>query len=129
MKVYVVTEGACSDYRIEAVFSTEELAESFVELYKRAERDCEIEPYEIDKVVESYINTVVAMSRDGNAFRVYREVSGKIGFQFFSISGILFWSVKTKDKERAITVTNEKRVQILAMNLWGNTEAVKDLGL
>ena len=43
-KVYVVTSGCYSDYRIERVFSTRELAEEFCD----RDYDCGVEEYELD---------------------------------------------------------------------------------
>lgn len=48
-KVYIVTEGEYSDYGIEAVFSTKEKANEYVQQHGS---DCRIEEYDIDQEVK-----------------------------------------------------------------------------
>ncbi len=40
---------------------------------------------------------------------------------------LLFWPVRTSDVKRAIKVVDEKRVQLLAMNAWGNDDILAQL--
>ena len=129
MKVYIVTEGSYSERYIVAVFSTVELAENYVALSDKTGSDCDIEPYEVDEITESYITTCVGMHKNGKVFSSYRNINGKVGLLEFDYDDTFWWSVKTEDKERAIKVTNEKRVQILAMNLWGQAKLVEGMGL
>ena len=40
---------------------------------------------------------------------------------------VLRWPVETEDAERAIKVANEKRVQLIALGIWGNNDALGQL--
>jgi len=128
-KVYIVTSGEYSDYQIQAVFSTEEKAQEWIGNNK----DEEIEEYELDKADERYHYIEVGMRKDGTLALApevhwgqklrpsyHTELSPRRG-------ELLFWYVQTQDMERAVKVINEKRVQILAANAWGDWEYLTQL--
>lgn len=121
VKVFVVTQGSYSDYHIEAIFSTKELAEE--------SGQGDINEWELDPPKGGWIiGIIVRMQKDGNVSEFWEERSDTdsnnpyVGFHRYDVDGNLVWSVKTDDKERAIKVVNEKRIQILAMDIWGDTQ-------
>jgi len=69
----------------------------------------------------------VWMAEDGTVRKVVRkhtcvEASGFICWDYTSPdynTKVLSWRVRTGDETRAIKVVNEKRAQLLALDLWG----------
>ena len=131
-KVFIVTAGEYSDYHTEAVFSTNELAEEYS---KRAGDGYDIEEWELDAPMPEALIRVV-MSKEGEvgydgAYGTCRVIIGSCGFQWFKgkdcgeLAGYIAWTVKTDDMIRAIKVVNEKRIQVLALNIWGDAKKVE----
>jgi len=127
-----VTDGSYSDYHIEAVFSTKALAEEYV----RKNDGGTIETYILDERKEIWYGLLVYMDKEGNSS--YGDVlinpylyETEFGFQGFDYEGNLMWCVKSatateEDKKRAVKVANEKRMQILALGLWGDKKAIAE---
>ena len=132
-KVYVVTCGVYSDYEICAVFLDEGLAQNYVAVHSKCssgDGKAEIEEYIADEFSTVWTTTLIHMKRDGTVISKSSCFMGKPGFWCFSLDGQeLVWMVKTENEERAIKVTNEKRAQILALDLWGDNEQVRELFL
>jgi len=132
-KVWIVTSGIYSDYEIEAVFSSRELAEAYVEKFKEvySRDDVRVEEYDLDKPKEKWVLTEVTMSKEGEVLSVWKMMCGswnlEPGFQRFDHEGNLEWIVVTEDEKRAIKVVAEKRAIILAHNAWGDDEKVKEI--
>ncbi len=131
MNIYIVTSGCYSDYDIDAVFSTRELAQQYIGPEPQDESYGQrIEVYPLDIPIEKRTVTTVSMKYNGDVISIHQQENmGTTGFEEFwgPDYPILEWSVRTDEEERAVKVVNEKRMQILALNLWGNTEAVKQL--
>ncbi len=132
-KVWIVTSGEYSDYEIEAVFSTKGLAEDYIQKMNGAGLGSsynDIEGWELDLPIPP-IGWHVYMSSDGGTSSTWLSKlrEGESGFQGFDLYSPphLLWIVKTLDRERAIKVVNEKRVQILALNIWGDMERVREM--
>jgi len=132
LNVYVVTTGDYSDYHIEAIFSTKELADEYV---RRGGDEYEVDEWELDTPIPDALIRV-SMFLDGRVDSVdhviVKEIKGSSeGFYMFteSFNGdvVLIWYVKTDSEERAIKVVNEKRIQILALGIWGDEEKVKQM--
>ena len=126
-KVFILTEGSYSDYHILAVFSTKELAEK----YTKVNPSAGIEEYNLDAPIP-LPQTLVVMQQDGTVIYSRLVHDYDIGFNsFWENRGTkqlcLYYVVETDSIERAIKVTNEKRTQILALNLWGNKTEVSKL--
>lgn len=123
-KAYIITSGNYSDYHIVAVFSKLSTAEEYVSKYNQHTRwdDALVEEWDIDTPVGEHFGLVIRMSKDGEFKESYEFNGREQGFYCFDPKGNLVWRVATFDLERAIKVVNEKRVQILAMNLWGQEE-------
>jgi hypothetical protein len=121
-KVYIVTAGSYSDYHIEAVFSEKEFAEKYVEVAKGllGSNDFGVEEWCLDLPEKEWVLTSVHMSRDGEVKHVAQDLDTNAveGFACFDYENNLVWYVRTRDKERAVKVVNEKRVIILAHDLW-----------
>jgi len=134
-EVYIVVDGHYSDYRIEAVFSTKELAQGYIDIYNKASKwrgDKRIEEYNLDKPEKLELGLAVRMAKDGRVAEVSLAVikdNNNVGFKFFDLDTPinLGWIVATKDKERAIKVVNEKRTQILALGIWGDDAKVREI--
>jgi len=126
-KVYIVTSGCYSDYQINAVYSKEGDAEEYC---RRGGEDYGVETYILDEPIpDSYIS--VRMDIKGRMIDTSSSVGGSPGLISF-INGIrtaeyMRWMVRTDDIQRAVKVVNEKRTQILALNIWGDEEKIREL--
>lgn len=126
-KVYIVTDGDYSDYRIIAAFTREDKAEE----YRRNFEYYSVEEYELDPSTTPIDITTVWMSSDGTVESTWPRVEpvDTSGFVRYanerSNKAVLIYRVNTKDEKRAIKVVNEKRTQILAYDVWGNEELTK----
>lgn len=127
--IYVVTDGMYSDYHIEGVFSTKEKAEDFIQSpygSSHLASNADIEEWEMDNPELLDCHICVKMAPNGDVAYTTLGAGSKRGFGGFSPwwredSGeCLVWYVHTDDEQRAIKVTNEVRLQILAMDLWGD---------
>ena len=83
--VYIVTAGGYADYRIVAVFSTEELAKVRIEK-GQLERAC-IERYDLDPPSEWRSITNVCMRHDGSTFNISTELVYEQGPRLSLFSG------------------------------------------
>jgi hypothetical protein len=137
-KVYAVSSGSYSDYRVDAIFSTKKLAEEFMRIIPHNDYNA-IEEYEIDPVAPDIIKRgysiwSVHMLRDGNTESVKkREIElwtvGNIGHTIWrrsqasaykgkGIPDILTSMVWAKTEKQAIKIVNEHRAQMIANGEW-----------
>lgn len=125
MKVYIVTSGEYSDYGIDAVCSTMEIAEKTKEM-RGSNND--IFGMEVDEMVNMYSDGrtgwQVIMSKTGDVIsgpdkaifdhkcdlRSYPNDNYSVGCYLFNIIA--------KDPAGAIKIANEKRIEIIAANAW-----------
>ena len=131
-KVYIVTEGSYSDYRIVAAFSTKALAVAFCAA-SHGKYDS-IETMELDEPSEWAWVARVRMCRDGELFYPgaairWAEVPYK-SYQTGVSSGSIQWvenhvvvggdhaNEPPDASERAIKVTNELRTRLIATGEW-----------
>ena len=136
-KVYVVTSGEYSDYKIEGVFSNSDKAKEFADFIE--EEPARVEEYELDIPREEWCIYQVYMKQDGTVRMVMQilprtrslicpEHRPTPGFWGYTLDAeALIWRVKTNDREQAIKVVGEKRAIILANNLWGDEEKTRKL--
>lgn len=131
MKVYIVTSGEYSDYSIEAVFSKKKLAEKYIknitDWLPHKSNIYRIETWDIDIPVETTKIIQVHMDKNGNTSWLYHVTNDSSGYRCFDINDNLVWNVNTDSDEKAIKVVNEKRIQILAHNIWKDDNKVKEL--
>ena len=132
MKVYIVTEGSYSDYRMVAAFSTKALAAAFCAA-SHGKYDS-IETLELDEPSEWAWVARVRMCRDGELFYPgasirWTEVPYK-SYQTGVSGGSIQWvenhvvvgadhdNEPPGASDRAIKVTNELRTRLIATGEW-----------
>lgn len=137
-KVFAVSSGSYSDYRIDAIFTTRGKAKAYMEAVPDDDYN-DIEEYELDPPVTDLIKRgysiwLVHMLIDGTTERVeQRELSSyyvsNLGHSIWRRSkapaykgtgtpDILTSTVWAKDSEQAIKIVNEHRTQMIANNQW-----------
>ena len=122
-KVYLVTDGDYSDYRVLGVYSSMEKAEHAKLLYAA---DNDVEEYELDAVPESppgLLAYVVIMELSGDVSHMWQE-SVK-GFKSrwhpgdpYGSAPVAWFRIWARDEQHAVKIANEWRAQIIAMGLW-----------
>lgn len=129
-KIYVVTAGDYSDYRIVAMFSTKKLAQSFIDSFAAStvyDRFNDVEEYELNPF-KSDLSAgrkpyIVRMCKDGQVKQVKLvEASDFHQSDRYSYGNEINISCFANDETHAIKIANERRVQIIAMNRWGIDE-------
>jgi hypothetical protein len=126
-KIYVVSRGSYSDYRVEALFSTEEKADNYISATKARNHswnDPFKEEFVLDCPRKIWTKKYVSIEKNGAALVYYTDVDiydrpGFNGWDNTKSPPALNWIVQTKSDKRAIKVANEKRAQIIALGLWG----------
>lgn len=122
-KIYIVTSGECSLYEIEAVFTTKEIAEDYVQQHGT---DYRVEEYYIDQEVEKKTklleirfsleddSLVEARAFDGctNDFRDERKDTCQVCKPLIGL--IVLFFVDTDSMDRAIKVARERFAAIKA---------------
>lgn len=132
--IYIVTEGTYSEYHIEAVCSTKELAEQIVASMPEYMRvDARVEEYELDALADCMKQGLrrywIKMERDGTVSECdldwphKGETSAEIVYYrwngtFVEKNPFLSVFCLAKDEAHAIKIANEKRAEIIAMNQW-----------
>jgi hypothetical protein len=126
-KIYIVTSGEYSDYHIEAVFSTKELAESYIEDTTSEDNrfydDPTIEIYEIDGYSDmkkrGYKLYYVSMEKDGSVYSInetdWCPHQDELCINRFNR---LTAMVKAKSEKHAIKIVNERRAYLIANDLF-----------
>lgn len=132
-KVFVVTTGSYSSYKIRAVFSKEKLAKNFLK-YLKSVMDYEandlIEEYILDEDTpkswkKGYFSYEVTMSKNGDVLEVIKFsdeedcIKGHIYFYKVGHNDLARFSLFARDEKQAIKIVNEKRAQLIANNSWG----------
>lgn len=123
-KVFMVTDGSYSDYRVLGIYSTKAKAEKAKVLFNA---DNEIDTIDLDvvpKTPRGMLKWVVEMDRNGNVHVVYRENCERptnpvfVYKHFGSDVTYLRATLWAKDEEHAVKIVNEWRTRIVANNLW-----------
>ena len=126
--MYVVTSGEYSDYGIDAIFSSKELAQKFIDSFedRSYSRFNGIEEYPLDpferELKEGYKPYFLRMDKEGNASDIQIEDSA-YGFEDpyengFDVNNGMYIHCYAKDETHAIKICNEKRVQIIESDKW-----------
>lgn len=131
-KVYVVTSGEYSDYGIDAIFSTQELAQKFIDVFSKDKwRSMSVEQWDLDP-----IKTHLKQNRKPYFLRIDKKgnicdlelAENSYGFKEdipeaeISYTADLKWMniyCFADDESHAVKIAGEKRSQILAANIWG----------
>jgi hypothetical protein len=135
--VFIVTSGEYSDYGINAVFSTRELAQAYVDLFpkQRKWKTMDIEEWTLDpnarNLKQGRKPFLVHMKKNGDTLKVeqieehyYVPDSGiKVIFAAPQYEHSEAWGYMTvqcfaDNKTHAVKIANEKRLQLLASNQW-----------
>lgn len=131
-KVFIVTSGSYSDYGIDAVFSSEELAKKFIESFAvSGYMSMDIEEWELNPFDEDLKRGrkpyMLRINKEGHAYDIELEDS-TYGFDcqnrnqkkpFYDNKKSLVLHVFADDENHAIKIANEKRVKILEADAWG----------
>jgi hypothetical protein len=125
-KVWIVTDGCYSDYKIVAVFSEQETAEICA---KAQGPDGRAEEWDLDTGAEQYrqglVRWYVGIYADGATWMAQVGEAGRDGFYVRPNAKTgLVTSMWAKDKEHAVKIANERRAFYVANNLWGQREKV-----
>ena len=138
-RIWAVSSGSYSDYDVHAVFSSEEKAQAYLDEYKKLDSDADLESFDFDPPVPQVITvTEVIMGKDGTVHQILKvneNIScNRIGLCSYYASyrygnDVAVWVINTEDEKTAIKAANEKRAQAIAINVWGNYYATKELGL
>lgn len=118
--LYVVTSGEYSDYGIEAIFSTRELAQSYIDATTSGDRWSQpgIEEWELDPGADDLRAGrklwFVRMDRDGNVPEVRPDRGGSSDSHGFDAIGNMICTVWAADQEHAVKIVGERRARFLA---------------
>ncbi len=128
VKVYVVTSGSYSDYRIEEIFKKKVDAEALASVLSDGNG---VDEWEVNtrRVVPLWS---IWMKRNGDLDEEYGgpHVNTGCGEDIYTYEdGSGEFSILADTLERAIKVANERRAIILSHNLWGDNEKIKELFL
>jgi hypothetical protein len=120
MKVYLVTSGQYSDYRVEAVFSTIERAESYKTgvQYANDVEEYDLDPEEPPRLKEGESLFYVHMMKNGSVdfCRACTEDPSIFVQERWGVQNI--HGATRLDREHAIKVANERRASLLATGNW-----------
>jgi hypothetical protein len=124
LKIYIVTDGIYSDYKICGVYTTKELAQKFVDIYGG-----EIEQWEVDddEVIKNKYNLYkITMDISGNTkeinisndwydyLRINKYDNDITHVRFEEDLTHLDIFVLAKDEQSAIKIANEKRIKYIS---------------
>lgn len=122
-KIFGVSRGDYSDYSVEAIFSTREMAEEAAELIGG-----EVEEFPFDYIPdhpEGKRYYAVAMNIDGTVVLKYLKGIDfddlpKHQIEWFASSDprIVTFRLWAKDEKHAVKVVNEERAKMVATNTW-----------
>ena len=131
-KVFVVTSGTYSNYGIDAIFTTRELAQSFIDAFKADKwKEMVIEEWDLDPnkihLKQNRKPYFLQINKKGDVSYL-RLVNSSYGFKQdmpeakISYTHTLEWmniNCYADDENHAVKIAGEKRSQILAANVWG----------
>lgn len=137
-KIYLVTKGNYSDYRVLAAFSNKSLAEDFISNFTNDDLN-DIEEYELNPKTTDLINRgysvwLVHMLRNGNTeliqkkkLSVYNAVqhdasiwqrTKALAYKGMDVQDVMTVYVMAKSEIHAVKIANEKRIQMIANGQW-----------
>ena len=126
--IFVVTAGEYSDYGIEAMFDEESLAKAYIASVKSSSySQMRIETYNLNphekQLRLGYKCYLVRMTKDGICPEMYQSDTvfdgGDNDTPFFDFNNNLVMTVFAKDKQHALKIVNERRIEIKAFKKWG----------
>jgi hypothetical protein len=125
--IYAVTSGEYSDYGIDSLFDSQELAQSYIDSFNADEYDkMKIEEFKLNpfekQIKKGCLPYFLRMTKEGECTEI-EITSSSHGFgdePRFDIEKNIYHHVFAKDEKHAVKILNEIRVQYIAMNKWGN---------
>lgn len=130
MKIYLVSAGDYSAYGIDALFSSYDKAQAFIdEVCGERIEEYELDPPNVDMKRKGYKLWFITMKRDGSVLccndQSFRgdlvdtsgelEINDSCSGKYRDIAYARLWA---KSEEHAIKIVNEKRAQMIAMGKW-----------
>lgn len=129
-EVFVVTTGEYSDYSISAIFTDRDLAVDYINSFTSQNwysfNDIEVyklNPYKFE-LQNGYKPFTVLMDIEGKTLKCsVSEVSNEWNHNNEKLYRInpnneMYSYVYAKDQKHAIKITNERRIQLIALNIW-----------
>jgi len=131
-KVFLVSSGCYSAYKVEAIFTIRKKAEAYIKNIKKAYNGYnDIEEIELDKEFKKikYSLWHVEMEKNGKVIdckemitRIDREgIDIDIDY-YIDVCNDGHFYVDAKDETHAIKIANEKRAYLVANEAWEQTE-------
>lgn len=120
MKVYIVTSGTYSDYKIDAVFSTEDNAKAYLDKYGDYDNR-QIEEYDTDIEDTNRETAIYSVHINSKSIEVRRDDSHSMpdtirAYKSYCGSGLGYiLTVETDGAERAKKIVLERLMQVKAM--------------
>lgn len=138
-RVYVVTSGSYSDYGIDAIFDSKELAQQFIDAfggeftYFNEIEEWSLNPAE-SELKQGRKPFCVNMNKDGDVELVYRSkdsdeftgYAGGVSITYRRTTNTIEVYCFADDEKHAVKIANEKRTQILALNKWGQSNPLNN---
>jgi len=132
-KVFVVTSGTYSDYSIDSIFTTIELAQSFIDIFKDEWNTMEIEERDLDPnkthITQKRKPFFLRINKNGdvddlsvaNSSCGFKEDMPKAQIRY--TRDLEWMNIKcfARNKNHAVKIAGEIRAQILANNSWGSS--------
>lgn len=132
-KIYLVTSGQYSDYGVDAVFNSRELAQKFIDVFSHGSyNEMRIEERVLNpkekEIRQGFKPFFVRMTKEGIVKECVIEDSiygfmGNINHNF-DLKDNLYNHVFASSEEHAIKATNELRGMIIAANKWGKRNII-----
>jgi len=132
-QVYLVTSGSYSDYGVDAIFSTEKLANEWILFNKGVSS----KDYHVSEIILDPVNDVskgfpftILMDKQGNTYYIWDGglkyfVPNLIERDYYHTHNeedeeiqVLRFTLYADNQEQAIKIVNEKRLQLIAGELW-----------
>ena len=128
MKIYAVSEGRYSDYRIVALFSSSDKAQEFIdEIHGDRIEEYELDPPDVDMRRQGYRVWYISMQRNGdlhlaadgyNSNDIEEDPEIKCHYVPYLQEYACYRTLWAKSKEHAIKIVNEQRAQLIAEGKW-----------
>lgn len=144
-KIYIVTAGCYSDYRIIAAFSDKEKAIRFCRYHNDNQEDgCEDDSgdYNARRIEEYDLDTDTPdIPVDLVPFKVRMDLEGRVNCERVSFSclskqpeisfysDIMHTNILARDKIHAIKIANERRAALIASDQWGGRDRIVSMRL
>ena len=117
MKIFIVTAGSYSDYRIEAAFSTEERAKAYIEA-RHGDNDLDYLEQIVDEIVDpvGLKRFVVQLDFSGDVFSVSAKSSDDYEQVIYRDGKppLFYWGGWARDEEHAVKIAHERMMIALA---------------